>query len=86
MENGEEERMNIYQYFYKPRYETVSNCTGLFGFMGDDKDDYMLAGIIQAKNEHQAEAKAREKKLRQLKKHFDFVTDVEITKVIKISR
>lgn len=77
--------MNTYQYFYKPCYSAVSNCTGLFGFMGVDKDDYLLAGAIQANNEYQAEAKAREKQLKRFKKHFNFVTDVEITKIIKIS-
>ena len=75
--------MNVYQYFYRPCYDTMSNCTGLGGYMGNDDND--LAGVIQAENEYQAEARAREKQFERLKKHFKFVTGVEITKVLKIS-
>ena len=75
--------MNIYQYFYKPCFNTTSQCNGLLGFMGDSND---LAGVIQADNECQAEARAREKQFGRLKKHFNFVTGVEITKVLQISK
>ena len=75
--------MNIYQYFYRPCYDTACNCTGLFGFMGDGSND--LSGVIQADNEYQAEAMAREKQFKRFKKHFNFVTGVEITKVLQIS-
>jgi hypothetical protein len=75
--------MNVYQYFYRPCYDTACNFTGLFGFIGDSDSD--LAGVIQADNEYQAEARARIKQFERFKKHFNFVTGVEITKVLQIS-
>jgi len=51
--------------------------------MGDGSND--LSGVIQADNEYQAEAMAREKQFKRFKKHFNFVTGVEITKVLQIS-
>ena len=76
--------MNAYLYFYKPCYDTTGNCTGLFGFMGDDEN--VLSGTILADDEHQAEARAREKEYKLLKKHFDYVTGVEILKTVYIGK
>lgn len=77
--------MNIYQYFYRPCYDTTANFTGLFGLMGEN-DENILSGTILADNEFQAEARARIKEFEKLKRHFNFITGVEITKVIYLGR
>lgn len=78
-------KIGVYLYFYKPCYDTECNFTGMFGFMGlKDKDEYLLSGVIKADNEFQAESRAREKEFKKIKKHFDYVTGVEITKVLNL--
>lgn len=52
--------------------------------MGVEDKDQLLSGVIKADNEFQAEARAREKEFKKIKKHFDYVTEVEITKVVQL--